>query len=74
MEALAERLAQLDTQAEGALRVVLFYDTLLRRRVDLPALARASAGPAECRTLGHRADHDAHDRRWRRCSCCSPST
>jgi hypothetical protein len=28
--------------------VVLFYDTLMRRRVDLLALARASAGLAEC--------------------------
>lgn len=42
------RLSQLDAQAEGALRVVMFYDTLIRRRVDLPALARASAGLAEC--------------------------
>ncbi len=48
MEALVERLSQLDSQAEGALRVVVFYDTLMRRRVDLPALARASAGLAEC--------------------------
>jgi hypothetical protein len=50
MEALAERLSQLDSQAEGALRVVMFYDTLIQRRVDLPALARASAGLAECVT------------------------
>jgi PucR C-terminal helix-turn-helix domain len=48
MEALALRLSQLDSQAEGALRVVMFYDTLMRRRVDLAALARASAGLAEC--------------------------
>jgi hypothetical protein len=48
MEALVERLSHLDTQAEGALRVVMFYDTLIQRRVDLPALARASAGLAEC--------------------------
>jgi PucR C-terminal helix-turn-helix domain len=48
MEALVERLSRLDSQAEGALRVVMFYDTLMRRRVDLPALARASAGLAEC--------------------------
>ena len=48
MEALIERLSQLDSQAEGAIRVVMFYDTLMRRRVDLPALARASAGLAEC--------------------------
>ncbi|MFD9073574.1 helix-turn-helix domain-containing protein [Streptomyces lasiicapitis] len=48
MEALAARLSQLDAQAEGAIRVVMFYDTLMRRRVDLPALARASAGLAEC--------------------------
>jgi hypothetical protein len=48
MEALVERLSHLDSQAEGALRVVMFYDTLMRRRVDLPALARASAGLAEC--------------------------
>ncbi|WP_435280693.1 PucR family transcriptional regulator [Streptomyces koelreuteriae] len=48
MEALAVRLSQLDTQVEGAIRVVMFYDTLMRRRVDLPALARASAGLAEC--------------------------
>jgi hypothetical protein len=48
MEALAQRLSQLDSQAEGAIRVVMFYDTLMRRRVDLPALARASAGLAEC--------------------------
>ncbi|MCG0064912.1 MULTISPECIES: helix-turn-helix domain-containing protein [Streptomyces] len=48
MEALAMRLSQLDAQAEGAIRVVMFYDTLMRRRVDLPALARASAGLAEC--------------------------
>ncbi|WP_436500609.1 PucR family transcriptional regulator [Actinokineospora sp. HUAS TT18] len=48
MEALVERLSQLDSQAEGAIRVVMFYDTLMRRRVDLPVLARASAGLAEC--------------------------
>ncbi|HEY7487390.1 MAG TPA: helix-turn-helix domain-containing protein [Streptosporangiaceae bacterium] len=48
MEALAVRLSQLDSYAEGAIRVVAFYDTLMRRRVDLPALARASAGLAEC--------------------------
>ncbi len=48
MEALAERLSQLDPHVEGALRVVMFYDVLMRRRVDLPALARASAGLAEC--------------------------
>ena len=48
MEALVARLSHLDSHAEGALRVVMFYDTLMRRRVDLPALARASAGLAEC--------------------------
>ncbi|UUY45967.1 helix-turn-helix domain-containing protein [Streptomyces yangpuensis] len=48
MEALAARLSQLDAHAEGAIRVVTFYDTLMRRRVDLPALARSSAGLAEC--------------------------
>lgn len=48
MEALALRLSHLDSQAEGAIRVVMFYDTLIRRRVDLPALARASAVLAEC--------------------------
>ncbi|WP_336215911.1 PucR family transcriptional regulator [Nonomuraea sp. LPB2021202275-12-8] len=48
MEALAVRLSQLDSEIEGAIRVVMFYDTLMRRRVDLPALARASAGLAEC--------------------------
>jgi PucR C-terminal helix-turn-helix domain len=48
MEALALRLSHLDSHAEGAIRVVMFYDTLMRRRVDLPALARASAGLAEC--------------------------
>jgi hypothetical protein len=48
MEALAARLSHLDPQAGGAIRVVAFYDTLMRRRVDLPALARASAGLAEC--------------------------
>jgi hypothetical protein len=26
----------------------MFYDTLMRRRVDLPVLARASAALAEC--------------------------
>ncbi|MER6950509.1 helix-turn-helix domain-containing protein [Nonomuraea sp. NPDC000554] len=50
MEVLIERLSHLDSHAEGALRVVMFYDTLMRRRVDLPALARASAGLAECVT------------------------
>ncbi|MGW0711935.1 PucR family transcriptional regulator [Streptomyces sp. NPDC002643] len=48
MEALAQRLSHLDSQAEGAVRVVMFYDTLMRRRVDLPALTRASAGLAGC--------------------------
>ena len=48
MEALAQRLSNLDSHVEGALRVVMFYDTLMRRRVDLPALTRASAGLAEC--------------------------
>ena len=50
MEALAERLSHLDSQVEGAIRVVMFYDTLMRRRVDLPALARASSGLAGCVT------------------------
>jgi len=50
MEALVARLSRLDTDAEGALRVVTFFDTLIRRRVDLHALARASAGLAECST------------------------
>ncbi|GIF46371.1 PucR-like helix-turn-helix protein [Asanoa ferruginea] len=48
MEAVAQRLSQLDTESEGAIRVVMFYDTLMRRRVDLAALARSSAGLAEC--------------------------
>ena len=48
MEALVERLSHLDAQVEGAIRVVMFYDTLISRRVDLPALARASAALAEC--------------------------
>ncbi|GIG55914.1 hypothetical protein Lfu02_02860 [Longispora fulva] len=48
MEALALRLSQLDSHAEGAIRVIMFYDTLIRRRVDLAALVRASAGLAEC--------------------------
>ncbi|HET6857584.1 MAG TPA: helix-turn-helix domain-containing protein [Streptomyces sp.] len=48
MEALAERLSHLDPHARGAIRVIAFYDTLMCRRVDLPALARASAGLAAC--------------------------
>ncbi|MBC9712826.1 helix-turn-helix domain-containing protein [Streptomyces sp. TRM66268-LWL] len=48
MEALAVHLSRLDARAEEVVRVVLFYDTLMRRRVDLPALARASAGLAQC--------------------------
>jgi hypothetical protein len=48
VEALVARLSHLDSHAEGALRVVMVYDTLMRRRVDLPALARVSAGLAEC--------------------------
>ncbi|MCG6498788.1 helix-turn-helix domain-containing protein [Kitasatospora sp. A2-31] len=48
MEALAERLSHLDSHLQGSIRVVAFYDTLMRRRVDLPALARASAGLASC--------------------------
>jgi hypothetical protein len=48
MEALVVRLSGLDSYAEGAIRVVAFYDTLMRRRVDLATLAGASAGLAEC--------------------------
>ncbi|MFC9324202.1 helix-turn-helix domain-containing protein [Kitasatospora sp. NPDC057015] len=48
MEALAVRLSGLDPYVDGAIRIIAFYDTLMRRRVDLPALARASAGLAEC--------------------------
>ncbi|MDX2391412.1 helix-turn-helix domain-containing protein [Streptomyces sp. DK15] len=48
MEAIAVRLSNLDPHVEGAIRVVVFYDTLMRRRVDLAALARASAVFAEC--------------------------
>jgi hypothetical protein len=48
MEALAVRLSGLDSYVDGAIRIVAFYDTLMRRRVDLPALARGSAGLAEC--------------------------
>ncbi|EME53025.1 hypothetical protein H074_31932 [Amycolatopsis decaplanina DSM 44594] len=47
---MAARLSHLDPDVEGVIRVVMFYDTLMRRRVDLPALARASAGLAECVT------------------------
>ncbi|MFJ4188426.1 helix-turn-helix domain-containing protein [Kitasatospora sp. NPDC089509] len=50
MEALAVRLSGFDPYVDGAIRIVAFYDTLMRRRVDLPALARASAGLAECVT------------------------
>ncbi|WP_433359456.1 PucR family transcriptional regulator [Streptosporangium sp. CA-115845] len=50
MEALAVRLSGLDPYVEGVIRVVMFYDTLMRRRVDLAALVRASAGLAECVT------------------------
>ncbi|ODQ94585.1 PucR family transcriptional regulator [Mycolicibacterium holsaticum] len=53
MEALVARLSRLDSDAEGALRVVTFFDTLMRRRVDLAALVRAAAGLAEC-TAGAR--------------------
>ncbi|MGW1675805.1 PucR family transcriptional regulator [Saccharopolyspora sp. NPDC002376] len=48
MDALVVRLSQLDAEAAGALRVVSFYDTLMRRPVDIPALVRASAGLSEC--------------------------
>ncbi|OEJ23383.1 ABC transporter substrate-binding protein [Streptomyces agglomeratus] len=48
MQALALRLSGLDPYVDGAIRIVAFYDTLMRRRVDLPALARASAGLAGC--------------------------
>ncbi|MFH8369858.1 helix-turn-helix domain-containing protein [Streptomyces sp. NPDC018031] len=48
MEALSERLSDLDSHVHGAIRVVAFYDTLMRRRVDLPALARSSAGLSGC--------------------------
>ncbi|MFE5714089.1 PucR family transcriptional regulator [Streptomyces sp. NPDC056501] len=48
MEALAVRLSGLDPYVDGAIRIIGFYDTLMRRRVDLAALARASAGLAEC--------------------------
>jgi hypothetical protein len=48
VEVLFERLSHLDSESAGAIRVVMVYDTLMRRRVDLPALARASAGLAEC--------------------------
>ncbi|MFB7588007.1 helix-turn-helix domain-containing protein [Streptomyces sp. NPDC056169] len=48
MEALAVRLSGLDPYVDGAIRIIAFYDTLMRRRVDLAALARASAGLAEC--------------------------
>lgn len=69
MEALAERLTQLDSQAEAAIRIVGFFDTLMRRRIDLPALARASAGLAECKVgirlhgtgLVIRAEHDGRE-------------
>ncbi|MGW2399459.1 helix-turn-helix domain-containing protein [Kitasatospora sp. NPDC001664] len=50
MEALAVRLSGLDPYVDGAIRIIGFYDTLMRRRVDLPALARTSAGLAECVT------------------------
>ncbi|MFJ8042547.1 helix-turn-helix domain-containing protein [Kitasatospora sp. NPDC096147] len=50
MEALAVRLSGLDPYLDGAIRIIGFYDTLMRRRVDLPALARTSAGLAECVT------------------------
>ncbi|MGW1060618.1 helix-turn-helix domain-containing protein [Micromonospora rubida] len=48
MEALAVRLSGLDSYVDGAIRIVAFYDTLMRRRVDLSALVRASADLAEC--------------------------
>jgi hypothetical protein len=48
MEALTKRLSHLDPDVEGVIRIVAFYDTLMRRRVDLSTLARVSAGLAEC--------------------------
>ncbi|MET0233796.1 MAG: helix-turn-helix domain-containing protein [Kibdelosporangium sp.] len=48
MEVLIQRLSHLDPEAGGALRVVMVFDTLMRRRVDLPALVRASAALAAC--------------------------
>ena len=65
METLARRLSHLDTHSHGAIQVVMFYDTLMRRRVDLSALARASAGLAEC-VVGIRVHSTG------RVVCCSP--
>ncbi|MFW6599149.1 helix-turn-helix domain-containing protein [Propionibacteriaceae bacterium Y2011] len=48
MDALVLRISQLDTDAAGALRVIAFYDALMRRRVDPAALVRATANLAEC--------------------------
>ncbi len=73
MEALAERLSQLDAEAEGAIRVVMFYDTLMRRRVDLPALARASAGLAECVAGDPAARHGPGDPHRRRTAARRPT-
>ncbi|MFG2822417.1 PucR family transcriptional regulator [Kitasatospora sp. NPDC048365] len=60
MEALAVRLSGLDPYVGGAIRVVAFYDTLMRHRVDLAALARATAGLAEC-TAGIRLHGTGRD-------------
>lgn len=49
MEARTRRTTAATGRAYGrAIRVVSFYDRLMRRRVDLPAPFRSSAGPAGC--------------------------
>lgn len=48
MEALANRLSELDPDAGGAVRIVVFFDPLVRAGVGFAALVRATAGLAGC--------------------------
>lgn len=51
MRGLLLRLSEVDSEAEAALRVIATYDALVAHRASLEALARTTAGLAEC-TVG----------------------
>lgn len=48
MKGLLLRLSALDADAESAVRVIGFFDTLVARKVGLDALVRSAAALAEC--------------------------
>lgn len=75
MQGLMYRLAELDADSAGLVRVIDYFDTLVRHGADTASLLRASAQLADCVVGIEIVEHGRSKRNLRRCDprgCWSP--